>query len=59
MFLNFSGFEPHQSMKTSDSKRKVNRNIRPDAVICDMMCLIGHKCDQLGPINHCLLEESQ
>ena len=40
-----------QSMKTSDSDVKVNRNIYPDAVTCDRMRLIGPKCDQLGPIN--------
>ena len=37
-------------MKMSDSDQKVYRNIYPDAVICDRMRLIGHKCDQLGPI---------
>ena len=46
-------------MKTLDSDLKVNRNIYPDAVTCDRMRLIGPKCDQLGPIKHCLLEESQ
>ena len=49
----------HQSMKTSGSDLKVNRNIYLDAATCDRMRLIGPKCDQLGPINHCLLEESQ
>ena len=44
-------------MKTSDSDLKVNRNIYPDAITCNRMRLIGLKCDQLGPINHCLLEE--
>ena len=37
----------------SDSDRKVNRNIMPDAVTCDKMCLIGPKSGQLGPIRHC------
>ena len=37
-------------MKTSDTDLKVNRNIYPDSVTCDRMRLIGHKCDQLGPI---------
>ena len=46
-------------MKTSDSDLKVNQNTYPDAVTCDRMRLIGPKCGQLGPINHCLLEESQ
>ena len=45
-------------MKTSDSDLKVNRNIYSDAVTCDRMRPIGPKCDQLGPIDHCLLEES-
>ena len=35
-------------MKTSDSDLKVNRNIYPDAVTCDMVRLIGPKCDQSG-----------
>ena len=43
-------------MKTSDSDLKVNRNIYPDAVTCVRMRLIGHKCDQLGPINIVYLE---
>ena len=51
--------DTHQSMKTSDNDLKVNRNIYPDAVTSDRMRLIGAKCDQLGPISHCLLEESQ
>ena len=38
-------------MKTLDSDLKVNRNIYPDAVTCDRMCLIGPKYDQLGPIH--------
>ena len=46
-------------MKTSDSDLKVNQNLYPDAVTCDRMHLIGPKCDQLGPINHCVLEEPQ
>ena len=51
----FSSFDIHQSMKTSDSGLKVNPNIYPDAVSCDRMRRSG----QIGPINHCLLEESQ
>ena len=51
--------DTHQSMKTSDSNLKVNRNIYPDAVTCDRMRLIGPKSGQLRPINYCLLEESQ
>ena len=43
----------------SDSDLKVNRNIYPDALTCDRMRLIGHMCDQLGPISRCSLEESQ
>ena len=31
----------------------------PDAVTCDRMRLIGTKSGLLGPISHCLLEESQ
>ena len=31
-------------MKTPDSDLKVNRNVYPDAVICDRMRLIGPKC---------------
>ena len=46
-------------MKTSDSDLRVNRNIYLDAVACDTIRLIGPKSGQLGPINHCLLEESQ
>ena len=46
-------------MKTSGSDLKVNRNIYPDAVTCDRMRLIAPKSGQLGPINHCLFEESQ
>ena len=46
-------------MKTSDSELKVNQNIYADAVTCDRMRLIDPKSGQLGPINHCLLEESQ
>ena len=42
--------------KTSDSDRKVNRNIYPDAVTRDRMHLIDPKSGQLGPIHHCLLE---
>ena len=33
--------------ETSDSDRKVNRNIYPDAVTCDRMRLIGPKSGQL------------
>ena len=51
--------DTHQSMKTSDSDLKVNRNIYPDAVTCDRMRLIGPKTGQLGPINHCVLVGSQ
>ena len=43
--------------KTSDSDRKVNRNIYPDAVICDRMRLIDPKSGQLEPIHHCYLVE--
>ena len=46
-------------MKAPDSDLKVNRSIYPDAVKCDRMPLIGPKSGQLGPINHCLLEEFQ
>ena len=46
-------------MKTSGSDLKVNLNMYLDAVTCDRMRLIGPKCDQLGPIHHCLLEESK
>ena len=42
-----------------NSDLKVNQNIYPDVVTCDRMCLIGPKSGQLGPINNCLLEESQ
>ena len=51
--------DTHQSMKMSGSDLKVNRNIYPDMIACDRMCLIGPKSGQLGPINHFLLEESQ
>ena len=43
--------------KTSDSDRKVNRNIYPDAVTRDRMRLIDPKSDQLGPIYQNLVEE--
>ena len=47
-------FVRHSSeYKTSDSNRKVNRNIYPDAVTLDRMRLIGPKGVQLGPIHHC------
>ena len=39
--------------KTSDSDRKVNRNIYPDAGTRDRMHLIEPKSGQLGPIHHC------
>ena len=51
-------FRHSSEYKTSDSDRKVNRNIFPDAVTRDRMRLIDPKSDQLGPIHHCLLEES-
>ena len=51
-------FVRHSSeYKTSDSDRKVNRNVYPDAVTLDRMRLIDPKSGQLGPIHHCLLEE--
>ena len=46
-------------MKTSDSDVKVSRNVYPDALTWDRMRLIGIKSGQLGPINHCLQEQSQ
>ena len=42
-----------------DSDLKANRNIYPDTVTCDRMHIFGPKSGQLGPINHCLLEEYQ
>ena len=42
-----------------DSDLKLNRKMYPGAVTCDMMHLIGPTSGQLGPINNCLLEESQ
>ena len=42
--------------KTSDSDRKLNRNIYLDAIARDRMRLIDPKCGQLGPIHHCLVE---
>ena len=54
-----SSSDTRQSMKTSDSDLKVNRNIYPDAVTCNRTRLIGPKSGQLGPIHHCLLEEPQ
>jgi len=57
--MNAFSSDTHQSMNTSDSDLKVNQNMYPDAVTCDRMRLIGPKCDQLGPITYCLLEESQ
>ena len=51
-------FVRHSSeYKTSDSDRKVNRNIYPDAVIRDRMRLIDPKSGQLEPIHHCCLVE--
>ena len=52
-------FVRHSSeYKTSDSDRKVNRNIYPDAVTRDRMRLIDRKSGQLEPIHHsCLVEE--
>ena len=41
--------------KASDSDRKVNRNIYPDAVTRDRMRLIDPKSGQLEPIHHCCL----
>ena len=46
-------------MTMSDSDLKASQNIYPDAVTCDKMRLIGPRGGQLGPINHCLLAESQ
>ena len=43
--------------KTSDSERKVNRKIYPNAVTRDRMRLIGPKSGLLEPIHHCLVEE--
>ena len=52
-------FSRHSSeYKMSDSDRKVNRNIYPDAVTRDRMRLIDPKSGQLEPIHHyCLVEE--
>ena len=51
-------FVRHSSeYKTSDSGRKVNRNIYPDAVTRDRMRLIDPKSGQLEPIHHCCLVE--
>ena len=44
--------------KTSDSGRKVNRNIYPDAVTLDRMRLIDPNSGQLGPIHHCVYLKS-
>jgi len=41
-------------METSDS----GLNIYPGAVTCGGMRVIGLRCDQLGPVDRCLLEES-
>ena len=43
--------------KTSDSDRKVNRDIYPDAVTLDRMRLVDPKSGQLGPIHRYLVEE--
>ena len=40
----------------SDSDRKANRNIYPDADVPDRMCLIDPKSGQLGPIHNCYLK---
>ena len=51
-------FVRHSSeYKTSDSDRKVYRNIYPDAVTRDRMRLIDPKSGQLQPIHHCCLVE--
>ena len=51
-------FVRHSSeYKTSDSDRKVNRNIYPDAVTRERMRLIDPKSGQLEPIHHCCLVE--
>ena len=50
-------FRHSSEYKASDSDRKVNRNIYPDAVTLDRMRLIDPKSSQLGPIHHCLVEE--
>ena len=52
-------FRHSPEYETSDSERKVSRNIYPDADTCDRMRLTGPECPQLGPIYHCLFEESQ
>ena len=46
-------FRHSSEYKTSDSDRKVNRNIYPDAVTRDRMRLIDPKSGQLEPIHHC------
>ena len=48
---------PSSEYKTSDSDRKVNRYIYPDAVTRDRMRLIDPKSGQLEPIHHCCLIE--
>ena len=51
-------FVRHSSeYKTSDSYRKVDRNMYPSAVAIDRMHLIDPKSGQLGPTHHCLVEE--
>ena len=50
-------FVRHSSeYETSDSDRKVNRNIKPDAVTCDRMSLIGPRIlSRLFALLCCLL----
>ena len=51
-------FVRHSSeYKTSDSDRKVDRSIYPDAATRDRMSLIDPKSGQLEPIHHCCLVE--
>ena len=57
-YLKHFSSNSHQSMKMSDSDLKINQNIYPDTVTYDRMRLIGPEFDQLGPISHCLLEET-
>ena len=53
----YNSTKKRQHYRTSDSDRKVNRNIYPDAVTRDRMCLIDPKSGQLEPIHHCCLVE--
>ena len=54
----FSFFVRHSSEhKTSDSDRKINRNIYLDGATRDRIHLIDPKSGQLEPIHHCLVEE--